>query len=138
MGEAALQEKWTYKDKEGEPWQELSAQTVVDYLKMGSMLATIGQIPLLEDVTDPATGVVRQEVRQEILLMAIETIQARTKKTLGNWSQVHWMRRAPFRRAFQEDQVPTLLSETPILHMNSTEGFFQGILMDAKKFPTWR
>ena len=84
---------------------------------------------------DPVTGAVRKEVKQNILLMAIEIIQTRTRKELGAWSQVHWLRRAPFKHSFQESQEATLLSETPILHMSSAEGFFQGVLMDAKQIP---
>ena len=125
-GEAALQQKWTYEEPTGYRWQALSVQTVVDYLKLGSMLATIGTVPLLEEVCDPATGIVRREVKQDILLLAIQTIQARTRKALGRWSQVHWIRRAPFADSFQEDQEPRLVSESPILHMNSADGVLPG------------
>ena len=67
--------------------------------------------------------------------MAIESIQERTKSALGKWCNVHWVRRAPFNHQYAEGQELTLMSESPALHMNCTQGLFQAILMDAEDIP---
>ena len=84
-----MQGKWTHKNDRGQVWENMSIKTVLNFLKMGSLLATMGTLPMLEDVTDPRTGVVRKEVKQDILLSAIEAIQERTKKE--NKSSFHYL-----------------------------------------------
>ena len=69
------------------------------------------------------------------MLFAIEAIQERTRAALGAWCNVHWFRRAPFDHAYSEGQELTLMSESPILQLNCTQGLFQGVLLDADKVP---
>ena len=95
----------------------------------------MGTLDIQEDRKDIHTGTVKKVIKTDIILFAIAAIQKRTRKDLGAWCNVHWMRRAPFRHAYQSGQELTLLSESPILHMNSIEGYFQGILLDAAHIP---
>ena len=97
----------------------------------------MGTLDIQEDITG-RTGVEQKGIRRDIILFAIEAIQMRTHAALGAWCNVHWRRRAPFDHAYQPGQELTLMSESPILHLNSIEGLFEGILLDAEKIPKLR
>ena len=48
---------------------------------------------------------------------------------------MHWCGKAPFKDQYQPNQQPKLISESPVLHMNSTQGFFKCIILDLAKVP---
>ena len=133
-GEAAKEEKWTFKPSNGDHWQPMAISTIVSYLKMHSVLKEIGTINI-QEAMEGRMGQETHGVRQDIMLYAIQSIQQRTRKALGTWCHVHWLRRAPFAHAYQQDQELTLMSESPILQLNSIEGLFQAIVMDAETIP---
>ena len=95
-GEAAKEEKWTFKPSNGDHWRPMAISTIVSYLKMHSVLKEIGTINI-QEAMEGRMGQETHGVRQDIMLYAIQSIQQRTRKALGTWCHVHWLRRAPFR-----------------------------------------
>ena len=113
--------KWVLNDPATCQLKPVSVDIVLNYLQTASLLAEIDGLKLTEQFRDPDTGIVREVVRDAILLEALQHMQRRTQRELGKWSQVHWCAKAPFKDQYQPNQQPELISEFPVLHMNSTQ-----------------